>query len=133
MRQISDEENSRVAQGERSVDTSSLRAGGSTPSSVSTKREQWPCVGVWDDVLRICPKLPDYVSVWFDPHCPRCGRSKHPNVTRSNSHREERHCNHCKIRWVNSSFQPFISCHGNPESVIRKLVQGQIQRSYYAD
>lgn len=100
---------------------------GLTPSSVS-KLESWPHVGIHDDVLRICSERTDYISAWFEPHCPRCRRSRHPNVTRSRDDSSQRHCNRCKIRW-SALFQPFCSCHGQPEGVLSKLIIGLVRQT----
>lgn len=105
----------------------SLGAGdGSTPSLVSMKRKFWPHVGSHDDVLRICVNGPDYVSAWFIPQCPNCKRTKHPNVTRSvGLPPQERHCNHCRIRWSHISPEPFCSCHGSAGGVLNSLLYGE--------
>jgi hypothetical protein len=62
--------------------------------------------------------------VWFTPICPRCRRTKHPNVTLSASWPKafgNRHCSHCRIRWT-APESPFCSSHGNPEWVIKSLL-----------
>lgn len=105
-----------------------MGAAGSTPASVS-KRTTWPYVGEHLDRLRIHADDERYLSVYFEPRCPRCRRTKHPNVTRSHywpkgDPPSDRHCNRCKIRWKNPEPQPFCSCHGDPADVLEKLFYG---------
>jgi hypothetical protein len=112
----------------------SIGVGGSTPPSVSTRRESWPHVGTHLDRILIRPYNYKFLSVYFQPCCPRCHRTKHPNVTRSAGWPpSKRHCNHCGIRWTHDGPAPFCSSHGQPESVLEMLFYGRLGREYGHD
>jgi len=68
----------------------------------------WPHVGTCSDVLKVRPE--GFVRII---RCPRCKRTKHPQVAITATILRSRHCNFCHIRWTDDTPGGIRACYGD--------------------
>lgn len=96
---------------------------GKNPNSVSNLKGQWERIPGLFTARYTRTINGEWLSEYYNHHCPRCDNHRRPNVSRSSrmpsdwqkgrdQNAWEHHCNRCKVTWM-ALQEPFCSSHSH--------------------